>query len=249
MNDDKESFILFTEREGFDENQKIMSELYPFSKAAHSLLELCCYHGAVDCFKILRSKYNSEITIICLRFSFLSGNPEIMSECLKKHKPDQDCMFFAICSHNIDFVTFLVNEYKLEIDLEQCVKLHNLQAFLVYLDLTNQINTCFVYSPSFHIPSLCECFLNNGADINSKEYYGKTALHYAAESKEIVELLLLHKIDINTKDMFGRSAFNYAAAKDCKEVIQILISNGADEKINGYIRPIARDFAHHGMNL
>ena len=55
MNNDKESFIIFTERAGFDKNQTLASRLYPHSNKGYSLLELCCYHGAVDCFKLLRT--------------------------------------------------------------------------------------------------------------------------------------------------------------------------------------------------
>ena len=88
INDDKERFIQFIEREGFDEDQKLKSKLYPKPNERYSLLELCCYNGAVDCFKLLRTKFNSEITQICLQFSFLGGNPEIMSECLKYQEPN-----------------------------------------------------------------------------------------------------------------------------------------------------------------
>ena len=82
MNNDKERFIAFTEREEFDKDQKLESSLYP-KYGYNSLLELCCYHGAIDCFKFLRMKFTSEITTKCLEFSFLGGNSEIMSECLK----------------------------------------------------------------------------------------------------------------------------------------------------------------------
>ncbi|EAY19498.1 hypothetical protein TVAG_136290 [Trichomonas vaginalis G3] len=71
MNNDFEEFIIFTERDEFDEGQKLKSSLYPYSKEGYSLLELCCYHGAVDCFKLLRTKFYSEITQTCFHFSFL----------------------------------------------------------------------------------------------------------------------------------------------------------------------------------
>ncbi|EAY13284.1 hypothetical protein TVAG_464180 [Trichomonas vaginalis G3] len=54
LDNDKERFITFTENECFDENQNLQSELYPYSNKGYSLLELCCYQGAVDCFKFLR---------------------------------------------------------------------------------------------------------------------------------------------------------------------------------------------------
>ncbi|EAY22866.1 hypothetical protein TVAG_076130 [Trichomonas vaginalis G3] len=149
MNDDKERFITFTERDGFDKVQRRKSMLYPYSGVGYSLLELCCYHGAVDCFKILRTKFHSKISLTCLQFSFLGGNPEIMSECLKYQTPYEDCMEYAIISHNIDFVTFLQNEYNIEINLEYCGIYNNLESFLVYFDQTNDFDKCFVYSPIF----------------------------------------------------------------------------------------------------
>ncbi|EAY16280.1 hypothetical protein TVAG_423330 [Trichomonas vaginalis G3] len=169
MNNDLERFITFTEREGFDKDQKLKCDLYPYSMRGYSLLELCCYHGAVDCFKLLRTKFKSEITETCLKLSFLGGNPEIMSECLKYQKPNEYCMGYAIISHNIDFVTFLMNEYNIEIDLEDCEIYNNLESFLVYFDQTNDINECFLYSPIFNIPSLLEYFLSLGANINEKD--------------------------------------------------------------------------------
>ncbi|EAX92759.1 hypothetical protein TVAG_373580 [Trichomonas vaginalis G3] len=42
MYNDKERFIPFTERDGFDKDQKLKSKLYPYSDFGYSLLELCC---------------------------------------------------------------------------------------------------------------------------------------------------------------------------------------------------------------
>ncbi|EAY07749.1 hypothetical protein TVAG_118300 [Trichomonas vaginalis G3] len=112
MDNNKERFIQFIERDKFDKNQKHYNILYPNTYSGYSLLELCCYHGSVDCFKLLRTKFNSDITQTYLRFSFLGRNQEIMSECLKYQTTNKECMKYAIISHNIDFVTFLMNEYK-----------------------------------------------------------------------------------------------------------------------------------------
>ena len=70
MYNDLERFITFTETEDFDKNQKLISNLFPNYSPGYSLLELCSYYGAVDCFKLLISKFNSAITQICLEFSF-----------------------------------------------------------------------------------------------------------------------------------------------------------------------------------
>ncbi|EAY08145.1 ankyrin repeat protein, putative [Trichomonas vaginalis G3] len=229
MYNDLERFISFTEREAFDKNQKLRSHLYP-SFTNYSLLELCCYHGAVDCFKLLRTKFNSEITDTCLELSFLGGHPEIMNECLKYQKPDEECMEFAIISHNIDFVAFLMNEYNLEIKLIDCKIFNNLESFLVYFDKTNDIDECFDNSIIYNIPSLCKYFISHGANINKKMSLQETAIHHAAEynSKEAIELLISHGANINEKDEYGATALHYAAKYNSKETVELLISHGAD---------------------
>ncbi|EAY07906.1 hypothetical protein TVAG_064530 [Trichomonas vaginalis G3] len=222
MYNDKERFIAFTERNGFNEDQKLKSDLYPdaYSKEGYSLLELCCYHGAIDCFKFLRTKFNSKITERCLHFSFLGGNPEIMSECLKYRRPYNKCMEYAIISNNIDFVTFLMNEYDIEMYLGNCVKFNNLESFLVITSL------------NFNIPSLCEYFLSNGADVNEKSQDGfdSAPIHYAVwnNSIEEAEILISHSANINEKNDDGNTALHIAVEENCKEIINVLISHGAN---------------------
>ncbi|EAY11159.1 hypothetical protein TVAG_498530 [Trichomonas vaginalis G3] len=238
MYNDLEKFIAFTASEEFDNDQRLESDFYPDSKKGYSLLELCCYHGAVDCFKFLRTKFNSEITKKCLQFSFLGGNPEIMSECLKSQEPGKKCMKYAIISHNIDFVTFLMNEYDMKIDLYDCGNYNNLEAFFVKFDQNfdqdslSSINSYFIKSAIFAIPSLCEYFISQGANINEENYEGKTALFYASEknSKEMAELLLSHGANVNAKKMGKWTALHYALENNSKETAELLISHGA--KIN-----------------
>ncbi|EAY22458.1 ankyrin repeat protein, putative [Trichomonas vaginalis G3] len=153
-----------------------------------------------------------------------------MSECLKYQKPNKKCMEYAIISHNIDFVTFLMNEYNLEIDLNCCINYNNLESFLVYFDQTNDINKCFIHSVKFNIPSLCEYFLSYGANINIKDENRKTALHFATiyNSKETAEFLISHGANINEKDNYGYTALHFAASHKSKEIAEFLISHGAN---------------------
>lgn len=170
INDNTESLLTFTERDGFNPHQMLEMNLFPGCTIENSFLELCSYFGSEKCFKLFLTKFNSKITRKCLAFSFLGGNAFIMNECLKH----QDCnrvyqiKEFAVASHNIDFITFLKNEHKLNFDLELFCKYHNLQAFFAYFDQTNSLNECFAYSTTFNIPSLCQYFLCHGAKIKAK---------------------------------------------------------------------------------
>ncbi|EAY22424.1 hypothetical protein TVAG_379030 [Trichomonas vaginalis G3] len=249
MYNDLDIFISFTEREGFNKNKKLKSSLYPESKARYSLLELCCYHGAIDCFKFLRVKFNSKITQTCLQFSFLGRNKEILSECLKYQKPDEECMEYAIISHNIDFVTFLMKEHNIGIDLFYCAQYNNLESMLVYSDHNYKdyfnFNKCLLYSGMFEIASLCEYFISHGAFINVSNSHRQTTLHFATinDCKEIVELLLLHDANINKKDIYGKTALHWAAYYNSKETVELLISYGVninEKDDSGYT---ALDFA------
>lgn len=119
LNDDIESFISFTERDDFNPNKRIKTNLYPMHWFDLSYLELCCYHGSVNCFKFFTTKFNYELTNVCLEYSFLGRNPDIMSECLKHLKPTYACMDYSIVAHNIDFVSFLMNEYRVMLQISQ----------------------------------------------------------------------------------------------------------------------------------
>ncbi|EAY17646.1 hypothetical protein TVAG_235280 [Trichomonas vaginalis G3] len=248
MNDDKERFITSIEREGFYKNKILYSCLYPYSDEGYSLLELC--------FKLLRTKFKSEITKTCLELSFLGGNQEIMSECLKYEKPNDTCMKYAIASHNIDFISYLINEHQIEIKLSYCEEHNNLDAFLVYFDQHDALYGGLYYSTVFDIPSLCEYFfslgavyysrtllkaisnnsievvkflLSHGANINDK-YNEETAFHKAifCNNKDMVELLLLYGKNINEKVEDGKTHLFEAVEKNRREIVELLISHGAN---------------------
>ncbi|EAY11119.1 ankyrin repeat protein, putative [Trichomonas vaginalis G3] len=231
MDDNLKSFIAFTEKDEFDKDFEIKSDFYPDSFLPYSYLELCCYHGAVDCFKFIITKFKPNINCHCLALSFLSGAPEIISECLKKCHPDDKCMKNAIISHNIDFVTYLMNEHKLKIDFRDCIKFYNLLSFLVFINQTKDIGKCFVFSHYFNIYYLFDYLLSNDLDINIKNRLsGNTALHYAVSiyHKEISNFLLLHGANVNAKDNNGNTPLHCAAKMNNFNMLVFFISKGAD---------------------
>ncbi|EAY09395.1 ankyrin repeat protein, putative [Trichomonas vaginalis G3] len=138
--------------------------------------------------------------------------------------PDDASMKYAIASHNIDFVTFLMYEYHIRIDLKECAKFNNLNAFFVHFDQTNDIN-------DDGIPSLFELFKSQGSDINAKSItLGYSALHSTSKYNCIEEskLLISYGININAKDNQGKTPLIVASKSNHEEMVALLVSYGAD---------------------
>ncbi|EAY06831.1 hypothetical protein TVAG_314060 [Trichomonas vaginalis G3] len=246
MDDDKISFITFINCIGFDKDKMLQSGFYPDSDKGYSLLELCCYHGSVDCFKLLRTEFNSQITDKCLAFAFLSESKEIMSECLKvadpvtygdvnsviTKLPNDNCMEYALISHNIDLVTYLIDECHMELDLLLCGKYHNLQAFSAYLDREKKIDECFAFSPLFNIPSLCEYLLSQGANIKYEPITTQSALYYSAisDNKITAEFLISHGVPLYSKALI-KPPLCIAAEYDSSGVVDILLSHDPHKNV------------------
>ncbi|EAY08861.1 hypothetical protein TVAG_050960 [Trichomonas vaginalis G3] len=104
IEDDAKLMSSIIDNEGFDSRKFIKSILNPNPLLPGFLFELVCYHGAVNCFKLLITKYHPRISQFCLEYSFRSGIPDIMNECLKYQTPDYRYMMHAVKSHNIDFI-------------------------------------------------------------------------------------------------------------------------------------------------
>ncbi|EAX87737.1 ankyrin repeat protein, putative [Trichomonas vaginalis G3] len=239
MDNDIKSLTVLTITGDFDQKEqpKICRDL--FIDPPRSYLELCCYYGSVDCFKFLRSEYNSEISKMCLVYSFYSGNPDIINECLKECTPTNNCMRYAIISHNIDFITFLMNEFQLRIDIDACKSFQNLPAKFIYFIKNNNINKffkSFIKSFDIQIPELYEYLITHGADVNAEDSYGNPALIIAIKSgnADIVKVLLSHGADVNSKDYHWDSALIIAIKSGNADIVKVLLSHGADVNSKDY---------------
>ncbi|EAX71216.1 hypothetical protein TVAG_527960, partial [Trichomonas vaginalis G3] len=133
-----------------------------------------------------------------------------------------------------------LNEYGIRITLDKCGVHKNLHAFLLYLKQTNDIDGCFVFSPAFHIKSLCEYFYSEGANINYVNENTETALHVAAFEKQndIANYLIKQGIDIDKVNKTYGSAFNIAVNTNNTELVELLNANGASINLQGEIEDL-----------
>ena len=76
--------------------------------------------------------------------------------------------------------------------------------------------------------------LNQGADINIQDYYGKTVLYHATcnNNTKIVELLLKHGADPDIYDDEGNTPLHCAAQTNHLECVKILLKYNAERMFN-----------------
>ncbi|EAY16003.1 ankyrin repeat protein, putative [Trichomonas vaginalis G3] len=106
----------------------------------------------------------------------------------------------------------------------------NFPIYALYLDVTNDLDTLFVYSPLFKLASLSEYLLSHGANFNAKSERGTTALYYAAMKNNciIIKNLISLGANVNVREIEGRSPLHYAACGNSKDAIELLINQGAN---------------------
>ena len=199
-----------------DDQKKLYNFLNLGNHNLSEILQFCCEQGAVNCFWALIDSYKVPITKECLDASFLGNNQEIIEECLRAQEPDSSTLGNAIASHNMDNIKNLLTNYDLRYPIDKCAYYKNLRAFLIHLVSTDDMNICFVYSPSFHIQSFCEYFLSKGADINYAHEHCYTALSVAAKEKQndIAKYLIMKEIVINYQTILYPSAFEIAVVSN-----------------------------------
>ncbi|EAY08869.1 hypothetical protein TVAG_051040 [Trichomonas vaginalis G3] len=229
MNDDLQSFIPFTEQPKFHKNKLIHHYL---QLEIYSIIDWCCYYGSVNCFKYMRSKFNAPLGKTSLSLSFLSQKSDIVKECLQNVKPDNYSMNFAVASHNIEFVTYLLNNYTFDVDLRICYNYNNLQSFLLFIDTFKLCSSGLLYISEFMGNNiLAKYFIEKGCDVDIKEKLSfKTPLHFAIENNnfELVKLLIEHGYKANQQiTILGHSELSFACQNGNYEITEYLIQNGA----------------------
>lgn len=91
--------------------------------------------------------------------------------------------------------------------------------------------TALLTAASMGYPEACDLLIKNGADVNSKDRAGQTALHIAAsDNLDTVAAALVNSGSaiIHASDANGRTPLSIAEAGDSNEVIKILMDAGAE---------------------
>lgn len=79
-----------------------------------------------------------------------------------------------------------------------------------------------------------EFLLSQGAEINSKDNYGCTPLHYIffddqkCELIEVAKILLFNGVDVNSTDNDGNTVLHRAAHRGLFEIDRLLLNNKAE---------------------
>ena len=100
----------------------------------------------------------------------------------------------------------------------------------------NEINSAFIKAAENNEINTMLRHLEAGANINSQNDSGQTALMFFALSgpKEIVNLLLKSGAEVNVKDRSGDTAVLYSvisSKRENKEIINLLLENGAEVNV------------------
>ena len=92
--------------------------------------------------------------------------------------------------------------------------------------------------------------IKNGANVNAKSNYGRTALMEAARygRTKTAELLLKHGADVNAKESDGSTALIWAICYGYTETAEVLLNHGADVNAKDNTGSTALMLARHQKN-
>ena len=96
------------------------------------------------------------------------------------------------------------------------------------------------YKKMFGQVTMLEVLLGNGAEVDAKDDWERTALHWAARKGycKAVETLLAHKADATIVDINDKTALHCAVKSGCAECVQQLTSFGLDRRDEEELTPL-----------
>lgn len=83
------------------------------------------------------------------------------------------------------------------------------------------------------LPQMVGRLIENGADVDASDQFGRRPLHLAVESPEVVTLLLDAGAEIDAVDVFGRTPLHMAL--QIPETVRVLLEAGASITIRDFL--------------
>lgn len=168
-----------------------------------------------------------------IRTNFLGWMDRDGKKFLKKLSND-NFNYFEEYLHNILFI--LVRQGNL-VELKKWIKVFNIKNLNIFSkDLQNSLVSCAAYHNMFHIVSF---LINKGANINTKNVHGLTALHRILKTENnneytssIFSLLLSKNANLTYTDYEGNTPLHYCMKKKKLKFIIDIIEKSNEKEID-----------------
>nr|WCB86978.1 CPPV167 ankyrin repeat protein [Cooks petrelpox virus] len=192
-------------------NEKDFMGCIPLHHAAmygnNSMVKLLLQHGADTSIKS-RIKYNA------FNYAVASGNIDVVKLItlyFDDYKSDNISIIKAVNNQSIKVLRFLLEDLKLNVN----TKKDNLTP------LHNMVNISYN-------PDILKTLLENGADIEAKNEYNETPLHYAINKSlhcnELIFAFIMHGAKINTRSKNGNTPLHHVSTLLSSDDITTIIS-------------------------
>jgi ankyrin repeat protein len=129
-------------------------------------------------------------------------------------------------------------------------RLPALVAILIFSAATAGMAETVPPTPALHwaasqgLVDLASLLIEQGASVNSSDWFGNTPLHAGIHYPEVVQLLLDSGARVNARNAFGNTPLHLAV--NDRRVVELLIEAGADVRARNYLDKTPLDYALRG---